>query len=373
MAKPICYFTFNINDLSVQFSDRSSGINLVYAWDFGFKVGDDEVVSNQRNPLQAFPAYGVYFVSLKVSNTDGYDIYFYSITIGEQPSLFTSVLELVNGELPGGLALELNTTKQLLQKWQLFFQGATGLSNTDVYNETKYGPMWNVLISKLILRDLMLRTLNQAVLSPLQTKPNYQGIETEAITISDYERVFNAASVFTGGTMTIAALTINGFSYTHGSAIVNLSDLLTYLNSLSKGIFIYDEGQHKLQSLGNPHIITVFNYVSTNLGGQNGSFTSLNERVVPISGFVESGDSNSTGKGPLKRIETGPSNAEWFDASIFWKNLFDQGRGDQNSGFMGALKQDICMYAYKVEVHLSICTQIKTPVMFRNLKFGKRC
>ncbi|HNO08674.1 MAG TPA: PKD domain-containing protein, partial [Methanoregulaceae archaeon] len=54
--------------LTVQFNDSSNGTVTSYAWDFG-----DGANSTEKNPVHTYTSYGIYNVSLTVTNTAGED------------------------------------------------------------------------------------------------------------------------------------------------------------------------------------------------------------------------------------------------------------------------------------------------------------
>lgn len=71
--------------------------------------------------------------------------------------------------------------------------------------------------------------------------------------------------------------------------------------------------------------------------------------------------SSSTGQGNLKSLETGPSKAEWYDASDFWSTMF---KGADGIGFIGALTTEICLFAARQNIYLpGICeNRVDTPL-----------
>lgn len=65
-SAPTSAFTFQANNLDVQFSDASGGQVDSYSWNFG-----DGTFSDQRNPAHNYPAPGTYTVELTVANAGG--------------------------------------------------------------------------------------------------------------------------------------------------------------------------------------------------------------------------------------------------------------------------------------------------------------
>lgn len=73
-AAPVADFAANVSSgpapLAVQFTDQSSNEPTAWAWDLN---GDGETDSTEQDPACAYPAPGLYTVSLNCSNADGFD------------------------------------------------------------------------------------------------------------------------------------------------------------------------------------------------------------------------------------------------------------------------------------------------------------
>jgi hypothetical protein len=68
------------------------------------------------------------------------------------------------------------------------------------------------------------------------------------------------------------------------------------------------------------------------------------------------GEGTMNGGGSLKKLETGPSNAEWWDSSEL---LFKMFKPDVNGNTpFDGLKQDLCQLSARVRVYLPICGQL---------------
>ena len=75
-------FTFSATDLTVQFTDTSSGTITQYTWDFG-----DGNISNEQNPLYTYAAQGTYNVTLSVIDTSGASAKFSAdVTVNAPPT-----------------------------------------------------------------------------------------------------------------------------------------------------------------------------------------------------------------------------------------------------------------------------------------------
>jgi hypothetical protein len=73
-------------------------------------------------------------------------------------------------------------------------------------------------------------------------------------------------------------------------------------------------------------------------------------------------DSGSTSTGGLKKIESGPSVAEWYDTSNTWKTVFS---GKTDVGFFGAMTQEICIFAGRQNISIpEICSGRKLAGLF---------
>lgn len=62
--------------------------------------------------------------------------------------------------------------------------------------------------------------------------------------------------------------------------------------------------------------------------------------------------------GPLKKITTGPSDAEWFDRLDYLKLFFDP-----KNGFLNGMKGDICNLAQYIGIWLSMCPILPKPII----------
>lgn len=75
-----------------------------------------------------------------------------------------------------------------------------------------------------------------------------------------------------------------------------------------------------------------------------------------------SSESGSTSTGNIKKIESGPSVAEWYDTSSTWKTIF---AGKSDTGFFGSLTQEICIFAGRQNIRIpEICGRKKLTLLF---------
>lgn len=363
MAKPVANFIFNANGLSVVFTDRSSGIINTWAWNFGFQVLDVQQVSSLQNPpAVVFPNAGAFIISLTVTNGDGANTFTFPITVEETPGLNTSIKQMVQYNLPVGLAFDSIGFDQAIRGWQLYLQPAPNppIADADVFTETKWPPLYNILISKLIIMDLVVKASTASMASFIAAAESFNSLLSQTTTgtmqVADYTIPINQSYP-----ITINLLIGNGVSYGASPALANTAALVNWLNALGIGLFAITTGDH-VTSLGNNVILTTFNYTST-AGGVNGAFTQSNVRVVPIIQNVSITGGLSS-KGTLKALETGPSKAQWYDPSVFWSTIFKSvsGANGTQGGIMGAIQGEICLYAGRLTIQLPGCTNNKTLV-----------
>jgi len=108
---PVANFTVATTDLTVQFTDASTGEVTAWAWDFG-----DGATSTEQNPAHTYAAAGTYPVTLTVSNAGGSNSIVQDVTVTEPaaPSLAetTDVMPNISalaGELSGMIGAENRT------------------------------------------------------------------------------------------------------------------------------------------------------------------------------------------------------------------------------------------------------------------------
>ena len=70
-----------------------------------------------------------------------------------------------------------------------------------------------------------------------------------------------------------------------------------------------------------------------------------------------SGSTGTTTK-QVKRIETGPSNAEWYDMSSYWSNILKNG----DMGLLPLLTEDVCMWADSLGIQFPFCP-LRPPII----------
>lgn len=350
MSAPVASFAFIATGLSVAFQDRSAGVVNTWNWDFG--NGDISVL---QNPTEVFATPGSYKVNLTVANADGTSIFSFYLLVQTTPGLNLTIKQQVAYLLPPEISFDEIGFQQATQKWQLYLQNAANIDNDDVFDETKWPPLFNVLISKLIVYDLILKAATSSMTAFLAAAANFNTIKNNIISgtvqVADYTIGFNFAAPFV-----VNSLIIDGVSHVNPGPIADIPSLLAWMNGLFLGIFILNGTN--IQSLGNSHVITTFN-VTANGVGHNQAFTQSNVRVVSVTQAVTSGSTSGLFKGPVKSIKAGPSEASWYDGSAFWASIFKSlgsgGLEGGGGGIFGALIEDICLYSKKVGVKMPMC------------------
>lgn len=158
MSKPIANFAFTANNLHVNFQDLSTNTPTSWLW----KFGGTPVDNTTQNPSIDFTAPGTYNVILISSNADGAsDPFLITLVVSNTPGLNITIEEMVKYEMPNGLATNETEIRQLIKKWQLYLQPIIyiplKIDPVDTFNEAIWDGAANVLISKLVIRDYVLK------------------------------------------------------------------------------------------------------------------------------------------------------------------------------------------------------------------------
>lgn len=372
MPKPTSSFSFEVlTPLQVKFEDNSSNVPTTWAWDFG--DGNSSVL---QNPIHTFLTPGIYTVSLTSSNAAGSDVFELDLVVENEPSLNLTIAQLIEAEIPIGIELDKIYMGQLIKKWQLYLQTFITnpeITNTDVFNELVWPPLCNVLIAKLVIRDLILRAAQAAMIAFSNASgtfnSNIAGTSQSTASVSDYTAIFDTSNFNIANTTLSISIVIN--NDTIGPVIVNsVSALLTWLNSLGKGSFIYGAGE--LKSLGNTNNVLKLTFTWAPGGIESPEeeidFNPTNERVVPLYTTSTSQKTNSGVKGSLKSLETGPSKVEWYDGSEFWSTMFKGNSSlanpGQGTGILQTIQDDSCILARRLAIRLPFCAKIKSTHLF---------
>lgn len=132
ISQPTAGFTWQINNLSVQFTNTSTG-GTTYSWDFG-----DGTTSNEISPNHVYSTGDLYTVTLTVSNTCGTKTFTRTIQLEQGPTPgFTANVTGGCGPLTVSFS---NTSSENADTFAWAFPGGTPASSTEanptvVYNQ----------------------------------------------------------------------------------------------------------------------------------------------------------------------------------------------------------------------------------------------
>ncbi len=164
MAIPVANFTYNIQGVTVDFTDLSINNATSWSWDFG---GDG--VSSDQHPQHIFTAEGTYDVTLIASNIDGSSAPFIrTVRVRVPTTLFID--DFLNADLPEGLSIDPTSKDVWIQKWQewLHILIDPHIPTPDINNETAWPNLMNALIAKLVIHDAYTRAAEGAIVLSMQ-------------------------------------------------------------------------------------------------------------------------------------------------------------------------------------------------------------
>lgn len=200
MAIPVSSFTFITNGLTAVFKDTSLNSPNAWVWNFG-GAGS----SSEQNPLFTFSSAGTYTISLVATNTDGSsDAYTYDITVNED-NLIT-IDDILGFELPASITLDQSHKNYLLTKWRLYLQAAFAIETEYINDESHYSQLQNILLSKLVIYDLLLKEAQDylasgmnggAVSSEGAAGGNVKRVETGPAQVEWYSSSKTLSEIFT--------------------------------------------------------------------------------------------------------------------------------------------------------------------------------
>jgi PKD repeat protein len=179
MPLPKANFYFENKELlKIGFKDLSnqSSTPPVTSWLWNFGDGTDPNNKTQQSPEHTYSVPGIYLVSLTVANSEGQSIRSIYIELdGSKFIVSIPIVELVKLKIPAALFDYLNVTTSI-QKWQLYLQPQLNpenlvVSNADVFNETKWPSLYNVLIAELVVYDVLMDAINMMAAMAANTIP----------------------------------------------------------------------------------------------------------------------------------------------------------------------------------------------------------
>jgi hypothetical protein len=349
MPKPIPYFNFSAKGLVVDFYNKTTNTPIDSSlWDFGFSIGGIQQTSTQNNPTGIiFPNEGPYSITLSCTNSEGTGTFTFVIYLSNVPNLNISISEMLMMELPAGVSISDIYYSQLIRKWQLYLQAPLSISGTDVFDENKWPPLANILIGKLLVYDLLLLASKNLMTSSFVGSGS---IPSNTVLLTDYSITIDFHDPINISSIKINSVEIPGPS----ESITDNPSMVNWLNTLAKGTF--EVSGNDIISNGNSNAISILTYsYQGDAGVVQVLFKQSNQRISSISNTNTTGATSTTKQ--VKRIETGPSNAEWFDMSAYWSNIF-------KSGIINNIKEEICMFAGRLKVRLYFCKKLKSTKIF---------
>lgn len=165
MAAPVALFNFRANFLEVTFEDLSSNVPTAWVWDFG----DASPVSNLQNPVHTYAATGMYKIILTASNVDGSSVFSYWILVSTDPITNQTVEQMVRAVLPADFEISDINLSQAVARWQLYLRPKVhipyAVAEADMFDQSKWPSLANILISKLIIWELFLSASKKTIIT----------------------------------------------------------------------------------------------------------------------------------------------------------------------------------------------------------------
>lgn len=185
MSKPVAYFNFVGNGLTVTFTNLSANVvpATTYAWNFG-----DGQTSTSQSPAHTYSVAGLYNVALTVTNPTVGEVDTINATINVAASGMASIsnmnlLQMVLMNIPSGITVNTSQILQFIRNQQDFLYPLVEptIAASDIYLENSYPPLVNKLISLLVTQDLIFQGAN-AYLNSLGNQIGGTGNEVKKIT-----------------------------------------------------------------------------------------------------------------------------------------------------------------------------------------------
>lgn len=181
---------------------------------------------------------------------------------------------------------------------------------------------------------------------------------------------------------------------TLSDSIYNLIDsyipdeLIKYITNKSKRVYI-EKWQLYLQPLVEPEVPidkyndefaypALVNQLIVELAAYDWLITGIMNLLRSVSSSVEDSSSSSSGdsstvvettNGNVKKITTGPTEVEFFEAKLSGEDVSSITKtvtgALQPGGILDSIKSNICMLAERLEIYLPICDQVKHTVVPR--------
>lgn len=170
MAAPVANFDLSSNFLAIQFQDLSLNVPTSWSWDFG----DGSPVSTSQNPAHTYSATGTYVVSLTVTNADGSSNKTLSLLVSATAVVPLTISEIVRRRMPGNLTVDTLLVESYKKEYQLYLQPLLNpaIVDADVFNESAWPPLANLLVAELVSYRLIADEVNRLTLALTNTASN---------------------------------------------------------------------------------------------------------------------------------------------------------------------------------------------------------
>lgn len=181
MPLPKANFYFENKELlKINFKDLSNSSSTPpvtsWLWDFGDGITPNPDNRAQQNPVHTYSVPGIFLVSLTVTNSEGQSARSIYVELDGTKFIVTiPIVELVKLKIPAALFDYLNVTASI-QKWQLYLLPQINpenltVSSNDIFDETKWPSLYNVLIAELVVYDVLMDTINMMAAMAANTIP----------------------------------------------------------------------------------------------------------------------------------------------------------------------------------------------------------
>lgn len=149
----------NINCTDTSVPDTNTNPIVSWLWDFG-----DSQTSSTQNPLHTYNSPGIYIIKLTVEDSTHQATTTKFVLISQAPQLLVPIIAQVKCKLPG--YDDDMCMMNAIRKWQLVLQHSTnpGIEDSDIFDETKWPPLFNALIAALVTYELLIELFNQYAL-----------------------------------------------------------------------------------------------------------------------------------------------------------------------------------------------------------------
>jgi PKD repeat protein len=170
--KPVANFSYISNPSNPLQLNFTGGLSLngenitTYSWNFG-----DATTGTGQNVSKTYSTTGIYLVTLQVTNTDGSTTSAQFVVCATTAPIFLPIDTLVSTKLGIGL-IPASVIDVYKKEWQLYLQPQINpepIADADVFDESKWPALVNILISELIIYKVLTSENNKTLLDTLKT------------------------------------------------------------------------------------------------------------------------------------------------------------------------------------------------------------